>query len=495
MAIQYYVVIGNVQRGPFVKDELARQGLGRETLVWSKGLPDWLPASRVPALLDLFEQPPPLPGAEPAPLPLGDRPPIPEPGAISSSAQIKDPDLALPRVEMPRTEAPRTETPPPVRPVYPDEIDEPPVVPRQRIAYDVVGMRRLYVAGMSVYVPGLVLILAVLVTVAFLAIYGIRDRRREFDIGRREFVEHFEPAGRTLQTLATVFTIAASVLGVIGLAVGAACFFVLLYRAWVVLQDGRTRPTAGRAVGFMFMPLFNIYWDFIAVLGVARRLNRFTRRHELDAPSASQPLGAAISAYNVLTYIPMIGLVPLGLNLLLFPLFTRSLYRTLAVICDDANRERLTHANREPTVRQTDVGLPVSANILSIAATVLAPIAVGLFVGGFCGTLAMLREDSNDARNLEAQRDAARQLRNLANAKEKEMVRWDWNDDNRLQHHEREAHELEHRLSVRRSEDLIIGWSVLGGGVVLFAITITLAFVSRACAQGADSAVLHPPES
>ena len=53
--------------GPLRRDELAeaaRAGrLQRETLVWSAGMPDWLPAGDLNALADLFA-PPPIPGDE-----------------------------------------------------------------------------------------------------------------------------------------------------------------------------------------------------------------------------------------------------------------------------------------------------------------------------------------------------------------------------------------------------------------------------------------------
>jgi hypothetical protein len=484
MAMQYYVIIDNLRRGPFARDELAGQGMRRETLVWFKGQPDWLPANRVADLLDLFDEPPPLPGAEPAPLPR-ERPPIPDREPMAASEQIKDPDLALPRMELPRPEMP------PPGPAYRDDADEIPAMPHRRIPYDVVGLRRLYLAGALTYFPGLVLVLAVLIAIAYLSLYGIRDHHEQFDLARRQFQRQFDPAARTLQTLAAVGTVSAGVLGLIGMGVGAACFLVLLYRAWAVIQDGKTRPTPGRAVGFKLIPLFNIYWDFVADWGLAWRLNRFARRHEIDAPSASQPLGWALAFYNILAYIPVGGLVAVGLNLSLWPLFMRSVHRNVAVLCDDANRERIANAAPEPTLRQLDLERPVSANILSIAATVLAPIAVGLIVGGFCSTLHMLGDQHRDAESLEAQRDAARQLRDVLANEKVNMV--DWQDQNRLRHHEEQANRLEHRLSIRRSEDLIIGGAVLGGGVVLLAITITLAFVSRACAQGSDTALSHAP--
>lgn len=65
--IEWHIVEAGRAVGPLRREELAeaaRRGrLQRETLVWSAGMPDWLPAGSVSALDELFE-PPPVPGEE-----------------------------------------------------------------------------------------------------------------------------------------------------------------------------------------------------------------------------------------------------------------------------------------------------------------------------------------------------------------------------------------------------------------------------------------------
>ena len=65
--IDWHVVEAGRALGPLLREELAeaaRAGrLQRETLVWSAGMPDWLPAGNVSALAELFA-PPPIPGDE-----------------------------------------------------------------------------------------------------------------------------------------------------------------------------------------------------------------------------------------------------------------------------------------------------------------------------------------------------------------------------------------------------------------------------------------------
>ena len=58
-------------------------------------------------------------------------------------------------------------------------------------------------------------------------------------------------------------------------------FLVLLYKAWSAINDGQARTTPGAAVGFMFIPLFNIYWMFMAIYGWAQDYNKYIARHNI----------------------------------------------------------------------------------------------------------------------------------------------------------------------------------------------------------------------
>lgn len=60
--------------------------------------------------------------------------------------------------------------------------------------------------------------------------------------------------------------------------------FVLLYQFWQINQDGFSSTTPGRAVGFMFLPFFNLYWIFRAYCGLANDQNRYITRHFDNQP-------------------------------------------------------------------------------------------------------------------------------------------------------------------------------------------------------------------
>ncbi|MBU4333078.1 MAG: hypothetical protein KKD07_01405 [Candidatus Omnitrophica bacterium] len=63
---------------------------------------------------------------------------------------------------------------------------------------------------------------------------------------------------------------------------------IMWYRAWLAIQDGHARTTPGKAVGFSFIPLFNLYWAFQLVLGFAKDFNAFIKRHKVKTTELSE---------------------------------------------------------------------------------------------------------------------------------------------------------------------------------------------------------------
>lgn len=55
--IIYYIYINGEQKGPFRIEQLVKEGLTMEAMVWRPGLENWKPASQIPELVTLFERP------------------------------------------------------------------------------------------------------------------------------------------------------------------------------------------------------------------------------------------------------------------------------------------------------------------------------------------------------------------------------------------------------------------------------------------------------
>lgn len=80
--------------------------------------------------------------------------------------------------------------------------------------------------------------------------------------------------------------------------------YMLIYRAWEAIQDGNAYTTPGKAVGFLFIPFFNLYWIFRAWYGFARDYNRYIERHAITTSKLDKRLFLAFSILYVCSAIP-----------------------------------------------------------------------------------------------------------------------------------------------------------------------------------------------
>ena len=85
--------------------------------------------------------------------------------------------------------------------------------------------------------------------------------------------------------------------------------YVFLYRAWHILQPGGARTSPGKAVGFMFIPFFSLYWIFVCYHGWAQDWNRIRNSHSnlTSMPTVSEGLFMAGPICMLASIVPFIG--------------------------------------------------------------------------------------------------------------------------------------------------------------------------------------------
>ena len=88
---------------------------------------------------------------------------------------------------------------------------------------------------------------------------------------------------------------------------GVVVMLVLWYKAWEAIQDGQARTTPGKAVGFLFIPLFNLYWMFQAIHGFAKDYNSYVDRHSLSVPKLPEGMFLAYCILVLAGIIPFLG--------------------------------------------------------------------------------------------------------------------------------------------------------------------------------------------
>jgi hypothetical protein len=91
------------------------------------------------------------------------------------------------------------------------------------------------------------------------------------------------------------------VIGIFGVIAAMVIYYILLWKYWSLIQDADVRATPDQAIAYMFIPTFNLFWQFIAVWGLAKYMNKYCRDKGIQAPEINESL--------VLTYL----LLPLGL--------------------------------------------------------------------------------------------------------------------------------------------------------------------------------------
>ncbi|MHC4275896.1 MAG: hypothetical protein ACYSWY_07570 [Planctomycetota bacterium] len=89
---------------------------------------------------------------------------------------------------------------------------------------------------------------------------------------------------------------------------------IFLYRLWQLAQMSNLqikKPSPGKAIGFSFIPYFNLYWMFILYRHLALHLNHLTGHNKISVNLVTIGLALIISgaAFNA-PYIALSGGVP-----------------------------------------------------------------------------------------------------------------------------------------------------------------------------------------
>ncbi|MBN1376613.1 MAG: hypothetical protein JXA01_10725 [Dehalococcoidia bacterium] len=96
-------------------------------------------------------------------------------------------------------------------------------------------------------------------------------------------------------------------LGYAALIYGIFIICLLLYRAWQQIQGQDARTTPARAVGFMFIPFYSLYWLFMAYWGYAQDYNSFIQRMKIDVMPLTENLFLACCILTICSAVPYLN--------------------------------------------------------------------------------------------------------------------------------------------------------------------------------------------
>ena len=96
---------------------------------------------------------------------------------------------------------------------------------------------------------------------------------------------------------------------------------ILFYKLWQSIQGGTVRTTPRKAVGFMFIPFFNIYWMFQLTWGWAIDFNKYVEEKKINTPKVSESIPYQICILwicNAIPYVIILTFIPVAVLLTIF---------------------------------------------------------------------------------------------------------------------------------------------------------------------------------
>ena len=119
-------------------------------------------------------------------------------------------------------------------------------------------------------------------------------------------------------------------LGILGLLYSTILALVLYYKMWESIQDGLARTSPGKAIGFLFIPFFNLYWIFQLLWGFAQDYNAYVDRHAVSARKLPVGLFLACAILPLTTWIPFLNILTVIAYWIVFIM-------VVAKVCDAVN--------------------------------------------------------------------------------------------------------------------------------------------------------------
>ena len=223
---RFYLVKDRKRHGPYTLEELATSGLERTSLVWRQGMTTWMRADLLPELAELIITiPPPIPG-----------------GCVEAPAS--------------EAQATRPET------------------------FQTLSIWCTFLFLASMVSAGVAVIGYILWLDAKSQLTGMSWWNAFWNNPFHAHFGYMYIAPFRFNQLVGQLN-AGAWMTAIGLIVAGLCFIpavvllcLFLHKSWSLVQDGKATTTPGMAVGLLFVPLFNLYWLFVAFYGLACELNR-----------------------------------------------------------------------------------------------------------------------------------------------------------------------------------------------------------------------------
>ena len=272
-------MVDGEQVGPIAAEDLQQLAMNgtihAESELWTEGLDQWIPATHVEGLLPAE----PVPEAvEPAP----GKPRLVMGAAAQAAHPLAGeivPQAPTPQATPLQTGAPMQAAPLQAAPLQAAPVQAAPAVAgvAQPAGYQPVGSQPAGMGMAAAVAPGM----EYPSTGVKRASYGLLlgTMLGGFGLFILAFIVAggiWSEGGEDLESTGSAAFLGLAGIGFILLIISAILGYIYLYRAWACLRFGGPRTTPGKAIAFLFIPFFNVYWVFVAIYGLAQDWNRIT---------------------------------------------------------------------------------------------------------------------------------------------------------------------------------------------------------------------------
>jgi len=122
---------------------------------------------------------------------------------------------------------------------------------------------------------------------------------------------------------------------------------IYIYRMWWMLPASYARTTPGKALGFCFIPFFNLYWLFVAMHGWSKDYNRFLfETGRTDTRRVPEGLFLTMCILSVAGAIPFVNWLVAIPNMIIWMVVFYNICRAINAMSDECAR----HAGASDTV-------------------------------------------------------------------------------------------------------------------------------------------------
>jgi hypothetical protein len=84
---------------------------------------------------------------------------------------------------------------------------------------------------------------------------------------------------------------------------------ILLHKLWSTIQSDCSRTTPAKAVGFLLIPIFSLYWVFQAYWGWTKDYNSYIEKNNIDVAKMPEKITLWTCIMMVISILPGIGVL------------------------------------------------------------------------------------------------------------------------------------------------------------------------------------------